>query len=199
MMVETSAFYGQPGITSFGLQSGFGSLAGQYGQPIWQQLGGPLAHPQLWGQVSNPLQQLQPFGAPLPQYGQFAPQGIGTAFALPQIVGPLAGVPVANPLQAYGPLAQAMLLPQILHQLCAAGHPLQQCASFAGQGIGAFGQLPLWGHLGGIPFGHALQQYGPLAGPGISPWLVQPQIGTPLAGPVGQLARQVSPQFAYTG
>lgn len=86
MMFETSAYYGQPTAMPlpFAPQSGFGTASGQYGQPIWQQIGGPLAHPQLWGQLGGGGQ----LGNPLYQYGPLA--GLATG-GWPQFGSPFGG------------------------------------------------------------------------------------------------------------
>jgi hypothetical protein len=96
MMIETSAYYGQPTAVPlpFSPQAGYGTAA-QYGLPNWQLLGGPLAHQQLWGQFGPPLyQHPQPggqFGAPLQQYGQLAGPAISGWLGQPTLGFPPGG------------------------------------------------------------------------------------------------------------
>jgi hypothetical protein len=93
-MIETSAYYGQPtvgtfpfapqatvGTFPFAPQAGYATAAAPYGLPIWQLLGGPLSHPQFWGQ----------FAPPLHQYGSFAGPAIGGWPVQPPLGVPLTG------------------------------------------------------------------------------------------------------------
>jgi hypothetical protein len=112
MMIETSAYYGQPtaGPLPFAPQAGYGTTVPQYGLPIWQLLGGPLAQPQFWGQFAPPqYQHPQPwgqFGAPFHQYGSFAGPTVAGWLGQPPLGFPLTGGPFARPplLEAYSPI-----------------------------------------------------------------------------------------------
>src|SRR5262245_65475136 len=87
MMLETSAYYGQPTVAPlpFPPHGGPGIPPGPYAPPIWQLIGGALAHPQL--------------GNLLPQLA-LAGQGIG-GWSAP----PFGGGGFGGPLAQYGPTA----------------------------------------------------------------------------------------------
>ena len=177
MMIETSAYYGQPatGPLPFAPQAGYGTTAAQYGLPIWQLLGGPLAQPQFWGQFAPPqYQHPQPWGqfAP-PQYQHPQPWG---QFAPPQYQHP-------QPWGQFG--APQYQHPQPWGQF---GAPFHQYGSFAGPTVASWlGQPPLGFPLTGGQLARPplLEAYSPI--PLTAAFAPHGFVGNQIGGPVGGL------------
>ena len=172
MMLETSAYYGQPtgAPLPFSPQGGPGF---PYAPPIWQLIGGALAHPQLghlFPQLALAGQGIGgwpaapfgggAFGGPLGQYGPLAGQGIGGWLALP-----FGGGGFGGPLAQYAPVAGSFSR----HPLLEAGHSMIMNPAFAPHG---FLGSPLIGSPGGL---HAMFWPRGLAGAGL-PFQGAPQL-----------------------